>query len=896
MKRFLSCALSLILLVSLLAGVPALPVYADDILEGGDLVLSEVSHSSAKTEVDASQSVELTLTVGYTFQGTVDLVQGISIHYDKAKYPHAIAQFPDGSVAEVGGAAVRMRVVYQKKDDNNLYWTDYTIRVIRAEQSTATFTGSIKKSLTAPASVTITADEFTSRYQKNDEGELYSLVIEGVNPSFGTLKYGGRNYEYGTSFRLADLKSSPLTFTASDGGDVSYLVSGYTREEPEKPVGTIILQIVASAASTENITLQTKYDTPVSLTAAPFETVCKKVLDEELSHVMFTLPSTSYGKLYTGYTSAAKPGTAVAEDREYYRGKSPELSSVSFVPKSGYSGTVTINYTGVGVEGHSFTGKLLIEVSKRSQTIVSYATNDKTPQTFSSTDFNTVCSYEKGKTLSHVVFTLPSSSYGKLYYSYSSPSDTGTAVSNKTKYYRSGSPNLSDITFVPKEGYSGTVLISYTGYDVDGGSYSGQVEIVVSKTEEQTLSYYMEQGGVLTLSSDDLNSASKSATGSNLSYVKFTLPSSSYGKLYYDYSVNGNYDSAVSSSTKYYRSSSPYLSAVSFVPKSTFTGSVTLTYTGTSTGGYSFTGKIKVYVGKPVKYQTGSGSSVAFDSADFNAACKNATGRTLNYVKFTLPSKSSGTLYYDFTSLSQYGSKVSSSTKYYRSSSPYLSSVSFVPAEGYSGTVSISYTGYDSEGYSFTGKVAVEVTQPRDSSRYFRDVTKSHKWAVEAIDNLYEEKIVGGVGDSTFQPQSNITRGDFILMLSRAFDFKGTSSNPFRDVPRNSYYYDAITAAKVLGIAQGSDGYFRPGDPLTREDAMVLVMRTLDTYDRSLTKGSYSNLSGFVDRSDISSYAMESVATLVRAELIQGDGDTINPKGRMTRAEMAVLLYRVIKY
>ena len=68
-----------------------------------------------------------------------------------------------------------------------------------------------------------------------------------------------------------------------------------------------------------------------------------------------------------------------------------------------------------------------------------------------------------------------------------------------------------------------------------------------------------------------------------------------------------------------------------------------------------------------------------------------------------------GTLYYDYTSKNDYGGRVSDTTRYYRNSSPRISQITFVPADGFSGTVTISYTGYDTAGESFTGNVIIRL-------------------------------------------------------------------------------------------------------------------------------------------------------------------------------------------
>lgn len=75
---------------------------------------------------------------------------------------------------------------------------------------------------------------------------------------------------------------------------------------------------------------------------------------------------------------------------------------------------------------------------------------------------------------------------------------------------------------------------------------------------------------------------------------------------------------------------------------------------------------------------------------------------------------------------------------------------------------------------------------------------------------------------------------------------------------------------------------------------MVLIMRTLTVSDVSLTSGKESDLTAFSDKSSLSAYAVTSAATLIRAKVIEGSNGKLSPKGYLTRAQMAVIVYRVL--
>ena len=63
-------------------------------------------------------------------------------------------------------------------------------------------------------------------------------------------------------------------------------------------------------------------------------------------------------------------------------------------------------------------------------------------------------------------------------------------VRSSTSYYANGSPDLDLVSFVPRVGYSGTVVISYTGTDSRGNTYPGQVSITIRPNT--TSSYFSD--------------------------------------------------------------------------------------------------------------------------------------------------------------------------------------------------------------------------------------------------------------------------------------------------------------------------------------------------------------------------------------------------------------------
>ena len=177
----------------------------------------------------------------------------------------------------------------------------------------------------------------------------------------------------------------------------------------------------------------------------------------------------------------------------------------------------------------------------------------------------------------------------------------------------------------------------------------------------------------------------------------------------------------------------------------------------------------------------------------------------------------------------------------------------------------------------------------------FTDLAQ-YDWAKDAIYHLAEEGVIKGTSETTFTPGDNIRRGDYILILTRLFSLESDSTaKDFDDVAKGSYYYEAIQTARALGIAQGDDNnHFNPEAPITRQDMITLTMRAVELTGYLSMQNAEVNLSKFLDGSDVSVYAQESMKAAVGEGLIIGDQNLLNPLGATTRAQAAVFVERIL--
>ena len=201
-----------------------------------------------------------------------------------------------------------------------------------------------------------------------------------------------------------------------------------------------------------------------------------------------------------------------------------------------------------------------------------------------------------------------------------------------------------------------------------------------------------------------------------------------------------------------------------------------------------------------------------------------------------------------------------------------------------------------SSGGGFSGGSATTpgTTKQPSATETFTDLA-NHAWAKDAIYTLKNKGIISGISDTEFAPANNIKRGDFILILTRMLSVNDTFTENFADVPESAYYYNAVGSAKAAGIAQGSGENFMPENSITRQDLITLAYRAFLAKGYITETTDLTSLDAFGDKDNISDYAKTSMASMVKAGIIQGSNGNVNPKGFATRAEVAVMCARLVE-
>lgn len=173
----------------------------------------------------------------------------------------------------------------------------------------------------------------------------------------------------------------------------------------------------------------------------------------------------------------------------------------------------------------------------------------------------------------------------------------------------------------------------------------------------------------------------------------------------------------------------------------------------------------------------------------------------------------------------------------------------------------------------------------------FTDVADTD-WYNSAVQYVYEHGMMSGTGNGKFSPDETTTRGMIVTILHRLEGTPSANGVAFSDVASGKWYSEAVSWASSKDIVNGyGNGIFGPEDTITREQMAAILYRYANYKDYDVSAS--TSLSKYIDSTQTSSYAAESMAWANATGLIAGTSSTtLSPKGRATRAQAATILMR----
>ena len=169
----------------------------------------------------------------------------------------------------------------------------------------------------------------------------------------------------------------------------------------------------------------------------------------------------------------------------------------------------------------------------------------------------------------------------------------------------------------------------------------------------------------------------------------------------------------------------------------------------------------------------------------------------------------------------------------------------------------------------------------------FRDVP-TDAYYYEAVKWAQKKGITGGIGDGLFGPNQPCTRAQIVTFLWRAAgspEPEGTAAG-MTDVAAGSYYEKAVAWAIENGITTGTaDGKFSPNAPCIRAQSMTFLFRA--------SKASADGAPAFSDVAADAYYA-EAVKWATDNGITNGTtSSTFSPGSGCTRAQIVTFLWRL---
>ena len=170
----------------------------------------------------------------------------------------------------------------------------------------------------------------------------------------------------------------------------------------------------------------------------------------------------------------------------------------------------------------------------------------------------------------------------------------------------------------------------------------------------------------------------------------------------------------------------------------------------------------------------------------------------------------------------------------------------------------------------------------------FKDIEGNEQY--DAIVKLYELGIFKAADN--FNPNNNLKRADFALMLNRALKLNVQPATNFTDIASfDAETQEAVEALNGYGIINGKTAStFSPSEDISRKEAALMIYRLLE-------KQGYEATGATADFSDLpkDEEAAKAIAELNSLGIISGFDGKFNPEGKLTRAHMAKIVNNALE-
>lgn len=175
----------------------------------------------------------------------------------------------------------------------------------------------------------------------------------------------------------------------------------------------------------------------------------------------------------------------------------------------------------------------------------------------------------------------------------------------------------------------------------------------------------------------------------------------------------------------------------------------------------------------------------------------------------------------------------------------------------------------------------------------FTDID-SH-WGRDYILPLAEQAIIKGKTDTTFEPDANITRAEFLTLALKVARIEAGHGESYSDVSLKAWFAGTLYTAKKMGLIDENmvkNDLFFPDQNITREEMTSIIVKLYESKKGPAPQGTAT----FTDGDTFSDWTKESISKASALGIVTGNPDgSFNARGNATRAEAAVIFTRLQK-
>lgn len=177
----------------------------------------------------------------------------------------------------------------------------------------------------------------------------------------------------------------------------------------------------------------------------------------------------------------------------------------------------------------------------------------------------------------------------------------------------------------------------------------------------------------------------------------------------------------------------------------------------------------------------------------------------------------------------------------------------------------------------------------------FRDQNELASWAQSDMATALAEGIIQGTSKDPLllSPKKQITRAEFVTLLLRVLQVTDLDKENtwYSDVKQTQWFGDEVSTARLIGITDVNSEKFRPNDPITREEAAIMLQKA----GKLITYGSGERYM-FKDTSKLSPNSLQAIQAVYEHRIMKGDNTSFRPNDKLTREEATTVVMRLSNY